>query len=49
MTIGTVFLIIALILFILAGIGVPVPTNLVAWGLACCVAAWLFGNVVIRH
>lgn len=41
-----VFLIAALVLFLIAGIGVPVPRiNLVALGLACWVVSQLVGRV----
>lgn len=43
---GLVFLIAALVLFILAAVSVPVPrVNLVAAGLACWVAAQLVGRL----
>ena len=46
MTIALIFLIAALVLFIIAGINIPVPrVNLVAFGLACWVASQLFGRV----
>ena len=42
MTIATLFLIIALVLFILAAYGIPSGRlNLIAAGLACCVVAAL--------
>ncbi len=40
----TVLLIIALILFILAGIGVPAKTNLGWWGLAFVTVTMLIAN-----
>lgn len=41
-----IFLIAALVLFLIAGIGVPVPRiNLVALGLACWVTSQLAGHV----
>lgn len=41
-----ILMVFALVLFILAGLGVPNPSrfNLVAFGLACWVAAVLFGG-----
>ena len=39
----TILLIIALILFILAGLNVPARVNLLAFGLACWVLALLAG------
>lgn len=47
---GTILLVFALVLFILAAIGIPNPPqrwNLVAAGLACWVASILFGSVHI--
>lgn len=41
MTVETILLLIALILFILAAVGVGARFNLVAAGLACCVGAVL--------
>jgi hypothetical protein len=44
----TILMVFALVLFILAGLGVPTPPrfNLIGWGLACWVAAILFGGAV---
>lgn len=48
MALGTIFLIVALVLFILAAIGVPASrVNLTAAGLAFMAAAMLVGRVVI--
>ena len=47
MTIGAIFLIVALILFLLAAFGINSPVNLVAAGLACVVIAALVGQFVI--
>lgn len=48
MTLGTIFLIVALILFILAAIGVPSSrVNLTAAGLAFWVGAVLIGHVAL--
>ncbi len=41
MSIAMIFLIAALILFILAALNVSSPVNLTAAGLACCVLAYL--------
>jgi hypothetical protein len=41
MSLATLFLIIALVLFIVAAIGVASRINLVAAGLACCVLSVL--------
>lgn len=43
-----ILLIFALVLFILSGLGIPSPSrfNLLAFGLACWVAAELFGRAV---
>lgn len=45
MSIATLFLVIALILFIIAAIGVPSRVNLTAVGLAFCVASVLVPSV----
>lgn len=47
MTIGVLFLIAALILFILAAIGVSSRINLTAAGLACLVCALLAGSSLV--
>lgn len=48
MTIGLIFLIVALILFVLAAAGVSGGrVNLMAAGLACCVVAALVGRVAV--
>jgi len=46
-TIGMILLVVALVLFILAGVGVPAPPrfNLVAFGLAFWVLAELIGGL----
>jgi len=49
MAIGTLLLIVALILFILAAIGISARFNLVAAGLACMVLAALIGAVGAFH
>lgn len=46
MSLATLFLIIALILFVIAAIGVPSRINLVAAGLAFCVASALVPVIV---
>jgi len=44
--IATILIVAALVLFILAAIGVPASRyNLVAAGLACLTGAWLLGHV----
>lgn len=44
--IGTILLVFAFVLFIIAAIGVTPPRyNLIAAGLACWVAALLFGRI----
>ncbi len=45
----TILMVFALVLFILAGLGIPNPArvNFIGWGLACWVAAILFGGTVI--
>lgn len=45
----TILLVFAFVFFILAGLGVPNPPrlNFIGWGLACWVAAILFGTVKI--
>lgn len=45
MTIATLFLIVALILFVLAAIGIPSRIGLQSAGLACVVLALLVGAV----
>jgi hypothetical protein len=42
---GFAFLIAALVLFILAGLGVALPFNTIAWGLACLTAGVLLSGV----
>ena len=42
--ITTILLVFALVLFILAGVGIGGKYNLVALGLACWVASVLFGS-----
>jgi hypothetical protein len=47
---ATILFVFALVLFVLAGLGVgaapPGRWNLIAFGLACCVAAVLFHDVL---
>jgi len=44
--IATILIVAALVLFILAAIGVPTSRyNLIAAGLACLTGAWLLGHV----
>lgn len=45
--IGTILMVFAFVLFVLAAIGVPTPPryNLIAAGLACWMAALLFGRL----
>lgn len=48
MMLTSVFLVIALVLFVLAAIGVPATKyNLIAFGLAAWVAAQLFGPLLL--
>jgi hypothetical protein len=46
MTLGTLFYVIALIIFLLTGIGAGIP-NGVVWGLFCLTLGLLLGGVVI--
>ena len=46
-SLGLLLLVAALILFVVAAVGVPSRINLVAAGLACVVAAALFGGAHI--
>jgi len=49
MTLATIFLIVALVLFILSAVGVSAPrVNLMAAGLAFWVAAEIFGRTVLH-
>jgi len=48
MTIATLLLVIALILFVIAAIGVASRINLVAAGLACLVGAILAGSALLH-
>jgi hypothetical protein len=46
----TILLVAALVLFILAGVGVPAGRyNLIGWGLACLTAAQLIGHPGLIH
>ena len=51
MLLSTILLVAALVLFILAAIGIPSPTrfNLVAGGLACWVLSILLGGMHLGH
>jgi|KBSMisStaDraftv2_1062788.scaffolds.fasta_scaffold2603090_1 hypothetical protein len=45
MTLGLVFLIVALILFVIAGLGIAYRNwNILGWGLAFFAASFLFGG-----
>lgn len=47
MTIATLFLLIALVLFVCAALGVSTRVNLTAAGLACLAASMLAGGLVL--
>jgi len=49
MTLATIFLIVALVLFILSSVGINAPrVNLMAAGLAFWVAAEIFGRILLH-